>query len=185
CSGARKGISLLDAWKTQSLGRSPLGQLSKTFKLMFKLTVVLFLYTLATGLIAPTWVWGSPEELLDGVAAVVNSSVVTVSEVREAMYNREQATLEDRSGIERRKKLQSLKNLATRELVDRQLILQEFRKREFAIPSGVVEGQIRKIICENFNGDRAALVKTLWSQCCTLNQLEKIEMDRMAVLAMR
>jgi peptidyl-prolyl cis-trans isomerase SurA len=180
-----KDISLLDAWKPKVRGRSSLSQLGETFKLMFKLTVVLFLYTLAIVPIAPTWVWSAPGEFLDGVAVVVNNSVVTVSEVREAMYNREQAALGNRSGIERQEKLQSLKNLATRELVDRQLILQEFRKREFAIPSGVVEGQIRKIICENFNGDRVALVKTLWSQCCTLNQLEKIEMDRMAVLAMR
>ncbi|ALJ56816.1 Putative peptidyl-prolyl cis-trans isomerase Cbf2 precursor [Candidatus Xiphinematobacter sp. Idaho Grape] len=151
---------------------------------MYKLTVVL-LCTLAVAPIAPAWVWGSSEGFLDGVAAVVNSSVVTVSEVREAMHNRKQAALEDWNGVERQEKLQGLKNLVIRELVDRQLILQEFRKREFAIPSGVVEGQIRKIVCENFDGDRTALVRVLWSQCCTLSQLEETEMDRMAILAMR
>ena len=153
---------------------------------MFKLTVVLFLYAFAIAPVASTWVWGSPGEFLDGIAAVVNRNVVTVSEVREAMHNRERAALENHSGIEHQEKLpQSLKNLVIRELIDRQLILQEFRKREFVIPPGVVEGQIRRIICDNFNGDRAALVRTLWAQCCTLNQLEEIEMDKIAVLAMR
>jgi len=154
------------------------------FELMFKLATVL-LCALAVVPVVSTRVLGSPKEFLDGVAAVVNGDVVTVSEVLEALHNREQAALEGLSRVKRQEKLQSLRSLVTRELVDRQLILQAFRKRGLAIPPSVVESQIRKIICENFSGNRAALVGTLWSQRCTLNQLEKIEADRMAILAMR
>lgn len=152
-------------------------------ELMFKLVVV-FLCTLSVVSLASTCVCGAHEEFLDGVAAIVNGNVVTISEVREAVRSRERTALGGCGMVGDQEKLQSLRNLVTRELVDRQLILQEFRKRELVIPPGVVEGQIRKIICENFGGNRSALVHTLWSQHGTLDQLRKAETDRIAILAM-
>jgi peptidyl-prolyl cis-trans isomerase SurA len=77
---------------------------------------------------------------------------------------------------------------ALKDLVDRQLILQEFRKMQEKganIPDYVVDDRVQTIIREEFGGDRAAFVRTLQAQGYTLTRFKEIEKEKIIVQAMR
>ncbi|PWU08898.1 MAG: peptidylprolyl isomerase [Verrucomicrobia bacterium] len=124
-------------------------------------------------------------ELVDGIAAIVNSDVVTISDVREVVGGRERALREAFHGEELQKKLEELKKSAVKDLIDRQLILQEFRAKKFTIPSYIVDEQVQKIIREEFGGNRMAFVQTIQAQGYTLTRFKRMEMDKIIVMAMR
>ncbi len=125
------------------------------------------------------------EEVLDGIAAVVNNDVVTFSQVRELVAMREQSLREALRGQELVDKVKELRLAAIQELVDRQLVLQEFAKNKFSIPDYIIDDHVNTIIREQFNGDRQAFIRTLQAQGYTIQRFRKIETDKMIVQAMR
>jgi len=78
-----------------------------------------------------------------------------------------------------------MRKKAVQELIDRALILQEFKKKEFNIPSYVVDDSIQRIIRTDFGGDRAAFVKTLQAQGYTMARFREVQKDKITVQAMR
>jgi parvulin-like peptidyl-prolyl isomerase len=66
--------------------------------------------------------------VLDGIAAVVNDDVVTFSQVREVVGSRERAARETLKGEQLVEKIKEIRLQAINDLIDRQLILQEFKK---------------------------------------------------------
>ena len=125
------------------------------------------------------------EEVLDGVAAVVNKDVITFSQVRELVASREQAMRESLRGAELQKKVTELRLTAINDLIDRQLVLQEFDKNKFQIPEFVIDDHIATIMREQFNGDRQAFIRTLQAQGYTLQRFRKLETSKLIVQAMR
>ncbi len=125
------------------------------------------------------------EQVLDGIAAVVNKDVITFSQVRELIGPREQMIRENVHGPEQAKMIRELRLAAVQELIDRQLVLQEFEKNKFSIPDHILEDHIRTIIREQFNNDRAAFIRTLQAQGYTIQRFRKLESDKMIVQAMR
>ena len=67
-------------------------------------------------------------EVIDGIAAIVNNDVVTISQVRELIGARERSLREMYRGQELEDKIKEMRLSAINDLVDRQLILQEFKK---------------------------------------------------------
>jgi len=128
---------------------------------------------------------GKAEEVLDGIAAVVNKDVITFSQVRELVAMQERALREEYRGEELMAKVRDLRLAAINDLIDRQLVLQEFEKKKFQIPEHVLDDHIKTIIREQFNGDRSAFIRTLQAQGYTLQRFRKIETDKMIVQAMR
>lgn len=124
-------------------------------------------------------------EVVDGVAAVVNGQVVTISQLRDLIGGRERAVREAYSGSELEEKVKELRAGALKDLIDRELILQEFKKRKLAIPPYVVDNRVNEVIREEFGGDRAAFVRTLRAQGYSLTQFKEIEHDKIVVQAMR
>lgn len=128
-------------------------------------------------------------EVVDGIAAIVNQDVVTISQVRELVSARERALRDLYRGEELAKQLRELRLAALKDLIDRQLILQEFRKLQeekgATIPDYVVEDRIQSIIREEFGGDRAAFVRTLQAQGYTLTRFREIEREKIIVQAMK
>ncbi len=127
-------------------------------------------------------------EVIDGIAAIVNSQVVTISQVRELSAARERSLRELYRGQEFADKLKEVRLAALKDLVDRELILQEFKKlREKGanIPDYVVDDRVQTIIREEFGGDRAAFIRTLQAQGFTLTRFKEIEKDKVVVQAMR
>jgi len=124
-------------------------------------------------------------EVIDGIAAVVNGDVITISQMRELIGGRERALREAYQGEELLDKVKELRAAALRDLIDRQLILQEFKKKEFSIPPYVIDDRVQAIVREEFGGDRAAFVRTLQAQGYTLTRFKEIERDKIIVQAMR
>ena len=78
-----------------------------------------------------------------------------------------------------------LRLTAINDLIDRQLVLQEFDKNKFQIPEFVIDDHIATIMREQFNGDRQAFIRTLQAQGYTLQRFRKLETSKLIVQAMR
>jgi peptidyl-prolyl cis-trans isomerase SurA len=124
-------------------------------------------------------------EVVDGIAAVVNGEVVTYSQVRDLSGPREKLLRSQFKGDELIAKMKEAREAALKDLIDRQLILQSFKKENFQIPDHYIEEKMHDIIRENFGGDRNTFVKTLQAQNYTLGEFKKMESERMIVQAMR
>ena len=131
-----------------------------------------------------TCVQGEPE-VVDGVAALVNKDVITFSQVRDLVGPRERSLRSTYSGQELVDKVREARKAALQDLIDRSLILQEFKKKEFAIPPSLVDDRITTIIREEFGGDRQAFIRTLQAQGYTMTKFRDAELDKIIVQAMR
>jgi peptidyl-prolyl cis-trans isomerase SurA len=124
-------------------------------------------------------------EVIDGMAAIVNGDVITFSQVQEVSGPRERSLREQFTGQELIDKIKEVRLAALSDLIDRQLIIQEFKKKQFNIPEYIVEDHIRGIVKEEFAGDRQAFVRTLNAQGYTMGRFRDIERDKIIVQAMR
>jgi parvulin-like peptidyl-prolyl isomerase len=124
-------------------------------------------------------------ELLDGVAAIVNGKVITFSEVREYVQPAALQLRRDYSGEELREKVRAAQLDALNNLIDRQLILDEYHTKGYSLPDNIVDTQIDEIIATDFNNDRVAFVKTLQAENITLSQYRERLRERIIVQAMR
>jgi peptidyl-prolyl cis-trans isomerase SurA len=124
-------------------------------------------------------------EVIDGVAAVVNGDVITFSQVQEVSAPRERTIREQSTGAELVEKIREARLAALNDLVDRQLIIQEFKKKQYTIPEYVVEDQVQNIIREEFAGDRQAFIRTLNAQGFTISKFREQQRDKVIVGAMR
>jgi peptidyl-prolyl cis-trans isomerase SurA len=124
-------------------------------------------------------------QVIDGVAAVVNTEIITYSQVRALVQPREKVLHSQYSGEELVKKVKEAREAALKDLIDRQLIIQSFQKENFQIPDHYVDRRVHEIIQENFGGDRNTFIKTLEAQNYSLGEFKKMELERIIVQAMR
>jgi peptidyl-prolyl cis-trans isomerase SurA len=124
-------------------------------------------------------------EVIDGIAAVVNGDIITYSQVRSLVAPREKLLRSQLTGEELAKQIKEARQAALKDLIDRQLIIQAFKKENFQIPDHYVDMRMHAIIQENFGGDRNTFIKTLEAQNYTLGEFKKLETERMIVQAMR
>jgi peptidyl-prolyl cis-trans isomerase SurA len=127
-------------------------------------------------------------EVIDGMAAIVNTEIITISQVRDLVGARERALSEVYKGQELQDKIKEMRLAALKDLIDRQLILQEFamlQEKGANIPQYVIDDRVQTIIREEFGGDRGAFVRTLSSQGYTLTRFKEIEKEKIVVQAMR
>jgi len=144
-----------------------------------------FLSVAALALLAAVATLPAAEEVINGIAAIVNGDVVTFSQVRELVAAQEKSVSEIYHGEELQAKIKEMREHAVRDLIDRDLILQEFKKKEFNIPAYIVDDSIHRIIRQEFGGDRTAFVKTLQAQGYTMARFRDNEKDKITVQAMR
>jgi len=150
-------------------------------------------FTLACAILC---VLGSPaavrtsaaQEVLDGIAALVNNEVITFSQVRDVVgpsENNARQTLRGQALVD---KIKELRLAALNKLIDRQLILQEFKelqKKGAQIPPHVIDEHIDTIIREQFGNDRQAFVRTLAAQGMTMERFRQQQEEEIIVQAMR
>jgi peptidyl-prolyl cis-trans isomerase SurA len=129
--------------------------------------------------------YGQNAEVVDGIAAVVNGDIITYSQVRGLVVPREKLLRSQYTGEELVKKIKEARELALKDLIDRQLIIQSFKNEHFQIPDHFVDQRLREIINENFGGDRNTFIKTLEAQNYTLGEFKQMEVERIIVQAMR
>lgn len=125
------------------------------------------------------------DEVINGIAAVVNDDVITYSQVRELVAAQEKSAAEIYHGDELEQKVREMRASAVKDLIDRSLILQDFKKKEFTLPDYIIDDSIQKIIREEFGGDRVAFVRTLQAQGYTMARFRDVQKDKMIVQAMR
>jgi len=124
-------------------------------------------------------------EVIDGIAAIVNGEVITHSQIRIVVGPRERLLRSQYQGEELRKQLTQVRAAALKDLIDRQLIVQSFKKEKFSLPDHFVEQRMNDIIRENFGGDRNTFIKTLQAQNYSLSEFKKDEFEKIIVAAMR
>jgi peptidyl-prolyl cis-trans isomerase SurA len=124
-------------------------------------------------------------QVVDGIAAVVNGDVITYSQVRQLSAPREKLLRSQLTGKELESKLIELRQLALKDLIDRRLVIQAFKKESFQIPDHIVDERMHQIIRESFGGDRNTFIKTLEAQNYTLGEFKEKETERIMVQAMR
>jgi len=124
-------------------------------------------------------------QVVDGIAAIVNGEVITYSQVRGLAAPRERLLRSQLKGDELAKQIKESRDLALKDLIDRQLIVQKFKEEKFQIPEHFVEERVNTIIREEFGGDRNTFIKTLQAQNFTLTEFKKMETEKIIVQAMR
>ena len=124
-------------------------------------------------------------QVVDGIAAVVNTDVITYSQVRAVSGPRERLLQSQFKGEELAKQIQTARAAALKDLIDRQLIVQSFNKEKFELPEHFVDQRVDDIIRENFGGDRQTFIKTLQAQNYSLTEFKRQEKERIIVQAMR
>jgi parvulin-like peptidyl-prolyl isomerase len=123
--------------------------------------------------------------MVDGIAAVVNSNVITYGQVRELLMFRQRSLNETYQGDELKAKMKESQDASLKDLIDRQLIIDSFKEQGFTIPEYVIEDRLQNIIREEFGGDRTAFVRTLRAQGFSLSRFREIEREKIIVQAMR
>jgi peptidyl-prolyl cis-trans isomerase SurA len=135
-------------------------------------------------------------QVVDGIAAVVSlpdptgksapqSDVITYSQVRQLVAPREKMLRSQLTGEALVKAVKDAREAALKDLIDRQLIIQAFKKENYQIPDFFVNQRMHEIIQESFGGDRNTFIKTLEAQNYTIGEFKKLESERMIVQAMR
>ena len=124
-------------------------------------------------------------ESVDGIAAVVNGDIITYSEVRDVVEPREKLLRSQYSGQELIDKIKEARRAALQDLIDRQLIIQDFNKEKFQIPPHFIDEHVDTTIRESFGGDRNTFIKTLQAQNYTLSKFRDLERDKIIVQAWR
>lgn len=129
--------------------------------------------------------YSAEPEVVDGIAAVVNGDIITFSQVRSLVGPREKLLRSQFTGEDLIAKIKEAREAALKDLIDRQLIIQAFKKESYQIPDHYVDERMHEIIRENFGGDRNTFIKTLEAQNYSLGEFKKMETERMIVQAMR
>jgi len=125
------------------------------------------------------------EQVLNGIAAVVNSDVITYSEVQEVVGTREGTLASQYTGQDLADKVRDLRMAAVNLLIDNKLILQEFNKNKYSIPDYYVDEQVQARIKGQFGGDRAAFIRTMAAQGMTMDRFRSMVRDDLIVALMR
>ena len=125
------------------------------------------------------------QQVLDGVAAVVNGDVITYADVRNVTGQREVSLHQLHPNQDIASQVTQLRKQALNELIDRQLIIQDFTKNKYSIPDYVVDEQIQQVIRQDFAGNRQAFMRALQAQHYTYDKFKKDQLDKVIVQAMR
>lgn len=123
----------------------------------------------------------------NGIAAVVNGNPIMKSEVRDAVNAQEQILrfqLQNEPD-KLKQELAKLRANALDSLVDRELVLAEFKRLGASIKAQWVDDDINGIIRESFKGDRDAFIRELTATGMTLKKFREMREKMMIVQAMR
>ena len=125
-------------------------------------------------------------ELINGVAVIVNEKIVTYQEV-ERFVSPAVDVLENQFRNQPqllRQRLTDLHRDGTEQLVERLLILHEFKTAGYNLPESIIDDTVKERTKRQF-GDRVTLARTLKSQGITLETYHQQTRDEIIVDALR
>src|SRR4029077_9651468 len=85
-------------------------------------------------------------QVVDGIAAIVNGEVITYSQVRILSAPREKLLRSQLTGDDLVNKIKEARQAALNDLIDRQLIIQAFKKEDYQIPDHFIDQRVHEII---------------------------------------
>lgn len=124
-------------------------------------------------------------QMEDSVAAIVNDKVITAQEVY-TILEPEKARLQDLYQNQPTKfnaEFSKLRTAALESLIERQLILSDYKNAGFNIPESYIDDQFQQDIINRF-GDRVTFIKTLQKQGQTYEEAKKDFRDNLIILIM-
>lgn len=121
----------------------------------------------------------------DGIAAVVNDQVIDYLEINGYVADTEQLLRQNFSGQELYNRLKEARLNVLRSLIERQLIIQDFKTSGGFIPDNFVDDRIRDIVRTQYNGDRSVFIKTLFERGISMEKYRQDIKDNAVVGYMR
>lgn len=122
---------------------------------------------------------------VDGYAATVNEEIITISDVRRSIQEMELRLRARYAGAELEQKRVELFMSGLEQLVDRALIIEEFKSQKIEVPERMVEDEISDLVKAQFDGDRAALLNELAEQQITIDDWREMISEGIMVRIMR
>lgn len=128
--------------------------------------------------------WEPP--FYNGVAAQVGKILITYDDIRRDMAQFSTRIRESSSTAqEYEARMTELANQTLQNLVDRSLMIIEFRTKGYKIPSKESDLEFRRILKDNFNGSMSELIAELQQQGLTLPAYRKRLEENLMVSALR
>jgi hypothetical protein len=101
----------------------------------------------------------------DRIAAVVNSEIITFSQVRALSAREVERLRQTQKEEDLRGAIKVVREACLSRLIDRQILIQEFRRRgSVPLPRGATDEQVKSIIRNHFHGDRPEWLNQLRSK---------------------
>jgi peptidyl-prolyl cis-trans isomerase SurA len=123
--------------------------------------------------------------LADGIAAVVNDKVITYVQINQQVAETEKLLRQNLQGEELFQRVKEAKLNVLRALIERELILQDFKKAGGFIPETYTTERINDVIRNEYGGDRVAFIKTLFERGVTIQKYKDEIKDNAIVGYMR
>jgi peptidyl-prolyl cis-trans isomerase SurA len=123
---------------------------------------------------------------VNGIAATVNSKVITKSEVREAV-EAQAAMIRGavKDPAQQQMLLDQLRDRALDALIERQLVLSEFDHMGGSIREEYVDDQVNNIVRDSFQGDRDKFVSELARSNMTMRKFRDLQSKMIVVQVMK
>jgi parvulin-like peptidyl-prolyl isomerase len=123
--------------------------------------------------------------LADGIAAVVNDKVITYVQINQNVADTEKLLRENYQGEELFERLKEAKLNVLNALIERELIIQDFKTAGGFIPDTYTNERINDIIRTQYGGDRVAFIKTIYERGVTMQKFRDEIEDNAIVSYMR
>ena len=142
----------------------------------------LLLWAGATVFVEPTT---RAQMLADGIAAVVNDKVITFVQINQEVGETEKLLRQNYTGQDLFERVKEAKLNVLRALIERELIIQDFKDKGGFIPDTFTNERIGDVIRDEYGGDRVAFVKTLYERGVTMQKYKDEIKDNAIVGYMR
>lgn len=131
---------------------------------------------------------GRQEVEVNGIAAIVNDEVITKAQVNAAIATQFRLYLLENRTVGRdnqEAKLKELQAEALDDLIDRKLIISQFKKAGQIIQSHYIDQSVDRFVRERFAGDEAKFFGELKKQNMTVKQFRDIQEEQIMIGALR
>jgi peptidyl-prolyl cis-trans isomerase SurA len=123
--------------------------------------------------------------LADGIAAVVNDKVITYVQINQQVAETEKLLRQNYQGDDLFQRVKEAKLNVLRALIERDLIIQDFKTAGGFIPETYTTERINDIIRGEYGGDRVAFIKTLYERGVTMQKYKDEIQDNAIIGYMR
>ena len=123
---------------------------------------------------------------MNGIAAIVDDAIITRQEVNEYIGSSEEVLRRTfaRQPDELERRLSRIREDGTEQLIERQLILHEYKTAGYNYPESIIEDRIQDRVKQQYR-DRIALMESLRAMGITAETYHKQQREEILIIAMR